>query len=395
MKPNTSAELAGSLRVPGAPPAPGPGRLREAWYTLRDRLLQDRRFHRFATWFPLTRPIAQKRTRELFDLVAGFVYSQALHALVETRIIEHVGQEPRTLAEIASLAGMPLDSARRLVAAGVALRLLTPRSANRYGPGDLGAALLGNPGVIAMVRHHATLYRDLADPVGLLQRPDQPTELSRYWAYADPDKPQTLGSERVDDYSALMGISQTFVAEEILNAYPIRQHRRLLDVGGGEGAFAKAAAERAPALDLTVFDLPAVASRANAAFQTAGLSTRARATGGDLFADDLPIGADVISLVRVLYDHPLERVRIILKKAFAALPAGGTLLVAEPMADAPGAETVGAAYFGFYLLAMKGGDARSPGEIMQLLQDAGFEAASVIKTRNPLLTGLIVAKKPA
>jgi demethylspheroidene O-methyltransferase len=74
------------------------------------------------------------------------------------------------------------------------------------------------------------------------------------------------------------------------------------------------------------------------------------------------------------------------------LPGGGTLLIAEPLADTQGAEPIGAAYFGFYLLAMGRGRARSLGELSGLLAGAGFGSARLIPTSTPLVTSLIVAQ---
>ena len=59
------------------------------------------------------------------------------------------------------------------------------RSGGRYGLGPLGAPLVGNPAVAAMVEHHAVLYADLRDPVALLRGEGDAPALSRYWAYAD------------------------------------------------------------------------------------------------------------------------------------------------------------------------------------------------------------------
>ena len=88
-----------------------------------------------------------------------------------------------------------------------------------------------------------------------------------------------------------------------------------------------------------------------------------------MLRDPLPRGADVISLVRVLHDHDDESARMLLAAIRDALPPGGAIVVAEPMAGAPGAEPMGDAYFGFYLLAMGRGRPRTMGEIAQLLND--------------------------
>ena len=63
----------------------------------RDRLLANPAFHRAASGFVLTRPIAHKRARELFDLVAGFVYSQVLAACVKLDLFSKLAQGPHKI----------------------------------------------------------------------------------------------------------------------------------------------------------------------------------------------------------------------------------------------------------------------------------------------------------
>ena len=61
----------------------------------------------------------------------------------------------------------------------------------------------------------------------------------------------------------------------------------------------------------------------------------------------------------MLHDHDDAAALALLRAARAALPPDGTLLLAEPMAGTPGAEPMGDAYFGFYLLAMGSGRPRT------------------------------------
>ena len=68
------------------------------------------------------------------------------------------------------------------------------------------------------------------------------------------------------------------------------------------------------------------------------------------------------------------------------------MLIAEPLADTPGAEPIGAAYFGFYLLAMGRGRARTGTELRDLLGSAGFDHIEMPSSRMPLLASVIVAK---
>jgi demethylspheroidene O-methyltransferase len=368
-----------------------PASLRERALVLRDRLTASPAFRAWAARFPLTRPIARRRARALFDLNAGFVYSQILSACVRLDLFERLRGGPRTAAQLAPGLGLTEEGALRLLEAAAALRLVAKRGGG-FGLGELGAALLDNPGVTEMVRHHALLYADLADPVALL-RARGGGKLAEYWAYAGNDAAGALNAERVAEYSALMAASQPMIAEEVLGAVNFGRHRALLDVGGGEGAFLCEVAKRAPDLQLMLFDLPAVAERARARFAREGLSARAETFGGSFHEAELPGGADILSFVRVLHDHDDAAVRGLLRRAHAALPERGALLVAEPMSGAAGAEPVGEAYFGFYLLAMGRGRPRTPEENGALIREAGFRAWRQVRTRTPLLTCVILATK--
>ncbi len=362
----------------------------------RDRLLASPVFQRRAAAFALTRPVARRHARELFDLVAGFVYSQVLLACVQLRLFEILAEGPQTAEHLAARLALPLDAARRLLDAAVSLRLLERRSEGRYGLGELGAPMVGNTAVAAMVQHHAALYADLADPVALLRASTDERRdnvLARYWAYDDAQAPSPASAERVGTYSALMAASQPLVADEILDAYALQRHRCLLDVGGGDGRFLATVAQRMPSLRLMLFDLPAVAARAEARFAAAGIGVRATAFGGSFLINALPTGADIASLVRVIHDHDDASALVILRAVHAALPPGGTLLLAEPMAGTPGAEAMGDAYFGFYLLAMGRGRPRRVDELTSMLNAAGFDAVRRVPTRMPLQTQLLVARR--
>jgi demethylspheroidene O-methyltransferase len=240
------------------------------------------------------------------------------------------------------------------------------------------------------VEHHALLYRDLADPLALLrgelrgeQGGEQRGALAGYWPYAGSQRPAALQADAVAPYSALMAASQPWVAQQLFDAYPLRRHRRLLDVGGGEAAFARLALARAPQLQALVFDLPAVVERA----RQRGLPARCQVQGGDFLREPLPAGHDLITLVRVLHDHDDAAVLTLLRATRAALAPGGRLLVLEPLRD--GGAAMADAYFGLYLWAMGSGRARSAAELTVLLHQAGFRQVRQRPTAMPLLAGLL------
>ena len=374
-------------------PDAGRPRLRSRWFETRNRMLGQPGFQRWACTFPLTRPIAHGRASSLFDICAGFVYSQILFACVELKLLEKLAGGPVAAETLATQCELPPASMTRLLESAAALQLVE-RHGDGYGLGVHGAAYLGNPGIGAMIAHHAMLYRDLADPVALLKGAKGDTELAKFWPYAGADDATALDADSVAPYSELMSTSLSLLADDVLDAYPFVDHACLLDIGGGGGDFLVAAANRRPDLHVILFDLPAVAERAMVKFERERLAGRATAIGGDYKHDPLPEGADLMSLVRVAHDLDDADLDALLAKIVAALPPGGILLLAEPMADVPGAEHVGA-YFSMYLLAMQRGRPRSEADLTRRLYAAGFARVRCIATARPMLTSLLVAQKSA
>lgn len=353
------------------------------------RVMSRPSFQARASGFLLTRPVALRRTRQVFDLTAGFIYAQTLQALVRLQVLQTLLDGPRPEEELARGAGVAPSRFRRLVDAAEHLELLRRRK-GRVELGPMGAPLAGNDALQALVEHNAVFYRDLADPVALL-RGEVDTELSHYWPYAtDPEHGRDLPPEAVEAYSALMARSQPAVAAEVLEVYDFGPHRRLLDVGGGAGAFIEAVARRHPHLALGLFDLPGVGEHAARRFARDGVEVEVHR--GDFFRDPIPRGADVITLVRILHDHDDDDVRLLLGRLREAMAPGSALVVAEPMSGVHGAGAVGPAYFSLYLLAMGRGRPRTPTELSALLTEAGFGRIRRPRPRSPVLAAVLTAE---
>lgn len=322
-----------------------------------------------APWFqalcarvPGLRGIAKAEGAALFDLMQGFVQSQMLMALVELRVLHLLADGPSTAEGLAIRCNVPPERMLILLQAGAAMRLLRRRGA-KFSLAHRGAAFLAVPGLADMVRHHDVLYADLADPVAFIRGDTQPA-LANFWPYVFGAK-GAMDPDQTARYSRLMAESQHLVAQEALAHLSLRGARRLMDVGGGTGVFLRAVRARYPALELALFDLPDVVAQA-------ALPEGIARHGGSFRSDPLPEGADVISLVRVLYDHSDDTVRALLARAHAALPPGGRLLIIEPMSGGLRPDPQTDVYFSVYTLAMQTGQTRSAQRISELLSEAGF-----------------------
>ncbi|WP_425088116.1 methyltransferase [Stappia sp.] len=357
----------------------------------RNRLIASASFQNRVASLPGLRRIARRNARDLFRINAGFLYSQILFAAVESGLLTRLKDGGRSADALATACGLPPAPMERLLIAAQGLKLVTRLGDGSWWLDDLGAVVAGNPGIAAMIRHHAMVYRDMSDPLALLTSTGE-TETSRFWAYAGADHPDRMDARTAGAYSDLMHHSQDLIATEVLRAYDFSPHRRLLDIGGGDGTFLSAVAARHPALDLLLFDLPAVAERAEKAMDARGLGARTRCFGGSFFDDPIPLGADCLSLVRVLCDHEDAAVLALLRAIRAAMGPQDTLLIAEPMAGPDDDRRFAAAYFEFYFLAMRSGHCRTPAHLRDLLRQAGFSRISERRTGMPLFAGLLVAR---
>jgi len=136
---------------------------------------------------------------------------------------------------------------------------------------------------------------------------------------------------------------------------------------------------------------------AKANFQSKGLLERLSLCPGNFLHDPLPTGADLVTLVRVAHDHPDEVVQQLLQKIYDALPVGGALLLAEPMAQnhshGLGGATQTDAYFHFYLLAMGAGRLRTPQELMRMMSVAGFGSIEQVPNPMPIHAQILLGRK--
>lgn len=366
--------------------------LKLGYVARRNRIFASPRFQHWAARLPVIRWIARSRANGAFDLLAGFAYSQVLRAYVESGLFDALKDGPLGAGSIAARIGLPESATLTLLRAGRPLMLSEEPAPDHWMLGEQGAVFASNPGVQAMVRHHRLLYADLADPLALLRADrKEPTALSRFWTYAGALQGVTERGEDTAEYSQLMAASQHFVADEVLASMTFRDVDRLLDVGGGHGAFLRQIGTAWPHLKLGLFDLPEVAVTGAQLLGEALGAGRVTGHPGNFFSDSIPEGYDMVSLVRILHDHDDAPAQALLGNIRKSLAPGARLLIAEPMAQIPGTEPMGEAFFGLYLWAMGSGRPRSPAEIIAMTRAAGFASARFVATAQPVNASVIIA----
>jgi demethylspheroidene O-methyltransferase len=358
----------------------------------RSRMVANPKFQAFCTKIPGLSQFAQSRANALYGLTAGFVYSQIFASCVNLGVLEALNGQILPISAICEKTNLSFDATGRLLSAAESLGLVTEVKPGLWALDDLGAVAANDPGILAMVRHHSLLYADLADPVALLRQRSRDTGIARLWAYSANPEPAGISAEDAQTYSELMRVSQDAVAREVLNVHDFSTYREVVDIGGGHGRFLSRVATQTEVPQLHLFDLPPVAAQGKLALEAEGLGPRLKVTGGSFFDSSVPAGADCYTLVRVLYDHDDDVALSILQAVRAAMQPGSVLVIAEPMGGIKGAAAHVNAYFSFYLLAMASGRCRSAETHIAMAKQAGFSRAAPLHTRQPLYTGIVIAR---
>jgi hypothetical protein len=118
----------------------------------------------------------------------------------------------------------------------------------------------------------------------------------------------------------------------IAERFPWQNHRSFVDVGTAQGDLAVQVASAHPHLTGIGFDLPEIGPIFEEYVAQHRLGSRVKFASGDFFECPMP-NADVVMMGHVLHDWDLDQKKQLIRKAFDALPADGSLIVYESIID--------------------------------------------------------------
>jgi hypothetical protein len=164
-----------------------------------------------------------------------------------------------------------------------------------------------------------------------------------------------------------------------------------MDVGTAQGCLPVEIAKRHPHLTGGGFDLPAVEPSFTGYVTRNGLEDRLKFHGGDFFTDPLP-SAEVLVMGGILHNWNLDIRKLLLRKAYAALPPGGSLIVCETLIDDERRTRAHSLLASLnMLLQTDGGSEFTGAECASWMHEVGF-AAIVIRPLGPLYSAVIARK---
>jgi SAM-dependent methyltransferase len=272
---------------------------------------------------------------KIMQLGSAFWASKTLLSAIELKLFTRLAESgPLTLAEVRDALGLHERSARDFLDALVALGMLQRLSDGRYAnTADTDFYLDRNKpsyvgGMLEMM--NARLYRfwgNLTEALvtGSPQNETQHGEPDLFAAvYAEPARLELF-------LGAMTGLSLP-TARAIAATFPWGEYRTFADVGCAQGGLTAEIARAHPHLTGCGFDLPTVRPVFERYVAQHGLDRRLSFHAGNFFEYPLP-SVDVLVMGHILHDWSLAEKKLLLRKAYEALPEGGALIVYDAMID--------------------------------------------------------------
>lgn len=335
----------------------------------------------------------------ILQLGLGFFGSKALLSAVELGVFPTLSSKgPLTWKALEAELNLHHRSSRDFFDALVALKVLErngddPDSATyRNSPASEAFLVPGKRGCVSGILNmaNARLYPFWNELTAALRDGSPKNEASKGGdifaaVYGDPNNLRVF----LEAMSGISNGANTTMAAKL----DLCNVKTLCDVGCAQGDLVVEMAKAHQSIQCIGFDLPPVEPIFNEYVAKAGLSARVRFEAGDFFKQSLP-AADVITMGHILHDWGLEDKRMLLRKAFEALPSGGRLVLHEALIDDARRENASGLLMSLnMLIETREGFDYSAADARVWLAEAGFSKDITIESL-PGSDSMIIAKKP-
>ena len=317
------------------------------------------------------------------DLATAFQSSRVLLTGVELRVFSLIGSDGLTSHEVAEQAGCHPGATDRLLNALCALGLLDKRDGSFFNTPDTLRYLVDtSPDYAAGLGHS----------IGLWQTWSGLTAAVRSGRPAARSAVNDRGDTWLEPFIAAMHYRARVQADPIASMLPIGPTSRVLDVGGGSGAFSMAMAARHPGLRAVVFDLPNVVSLTRQYVAAARLSHEVTVATGDYLVDPLPGGFDLVFLSAVVHSNSSAANAALVAKCASSLNAGGHLAIVDWVMSEDRVAPAGGAMFSLNMLVgTDEGDTFTEQDITGWLVGAGL--SDIRREATPFGTDIMICRK--
>jgi ubiquinone/menaquinone biosynthesis C-methylase UbiE len=318
----------------------------------------------------------------IMELATAFQRSRPLLTAFELDLFTALASEARTSEEVAGAIGADPRATDRLMNALVALDLLEKENGRfRNSPQAEKYLVKGRPDYLGGLGHTNHLW----DTWSRL------TSVIRAGHPEDAGNTDQRGDDWLRPFIAAMHMRAGQGAHQVVGMLDLDGVSRVLDVGGGSGAYAMAFVRARRGISAVVFDLPKVVPLTRMYIQQEGLTAEVGTVEGNYLQDSLGEGYDLVFMSAVIHSNSVNDIRLLLGKAARALRPGGQLVVQEFLINEDRSGPLQPALFALNMLVgTPEGDTYTESEVRGWMAEAGF--GHICRIDAPIGTGLMTAR---
>lgn len=326
---------------------------------------------------------------ELLEAATAFRISKTIFAAVDLRIFDWLSASSQDSKELSSKMGVGDEALSRLLDACISLGLLK-KDGDRYLNSPVAARHLCWSSDESL-NHTFQRYNEIDYQAW--------SHLEKAISgYCPPLPTEAASSEAKIQFQVRMDRYIQLVAPELLANFDFSGVKKVIDLGGGTGAFAIAICEAYEHIEAAVLDRmledESVKDFANQSLERSAVVNKANVQfiGGDYRKGEF-VSADLFVACRVLHHHSDSEILKLMHRVFAATSAGGAFLIAEHMPNDDKTGTIRAMSGSLSMLLWNGQfEQRSFKEFANLGSEAGFTEANRWQAGGAGIDGLLLRK---
>ncbi len=306
------------------------------------------------------------------DIAFAFKKSRVLLSASELNIFETIGYRSLSAKDVAEILNLDLKATDRLLNALVGLDLLEKKDLLYTNSEESIKHLIkGSADYIGTIDHLADLWESWSSLTNTIKtgKPviyQELTEKSDEW---------------LDSFVNSMHWRANLEAPEIISHLNLKGVKRVLDLGGGKGAFTFHLAKQLPSATISLFDLPQITKFTEDYLSVSGVRDRVNIISGDFMKDDIGKGYDMIYLGNVISFRSIWENVALLQKCYDALNHEGQIIISDMIINDNRTKPLNHTLFSLnMLLNTTSGEVYTETDIWIMLREAWFKDIKLTHT---------------
>jgi len=327
-----------------------------------------------------------KTHSDIIAEVRSFMKSRVILSAAELDFFSKLDGNSTSAKDLADMHSLDEKATTRILDCLVTYGLLEKEN-DRYRITKKGSYLssLNQESVLPMINHMNAIWNNWSRLTDVIKKGTNP--------FLKP----VVDSESKEDRNAFIGamhVAARRIAAKIADTYDLSPFKKLLDIGGGSGAYTIAFLKKNPDLNAVIFDLKGVIPIAEEKIRENNFQDRVNFIIGNFYKDDLPVGCDLALLSAIIHQNSPRQNFELYQNIFHALDPGGTLIIRDHIMDESRTNPPAGAVFALNMLVnTEAGDTYTFREVKDTLETAGFVEVKLVMSGKEM-DCLVEAIKP-